>query len=265
MIGLICIDVDGTLVGSSGVVSPEVWQAADAARDQGLRLAVCTGRPAFGAAREYAARLDGAGWHVFQNGASIVGLPSGDTRSRSLSDAQVRALAARAGETHRALELYADTEYAVEVDSPRSRQHADLLGVPFQLRHWRTLPGPIVRAQWVLSHAEAEEVLLEPHDGLNVAHSLSPVMPDTSFINITPAGVDKAFAVQRVAAEYGLTMQQVMMVGDGENDVTAMRAVGVAVAMGNAEPAVHAAAQHRVGHVDAGGLVEAITLARSLR
>lgn len=264
MIGLICIDVDGTLVGSSGDVSPDVWQAADAARARGVRLAVCTGRPAFGRARGYAARLDDTGWHVFQNGASIVGLPSGDTRSHTLPPDMVQELAARARATGRALELYADNEYAVEIDSPRSRQHAALLGVPFQSRDLLTLPGAAVRAQWVLSHAEAEIVLRESHGGLIVSHSLSPVMPDTSFLNITPEGVDKASAVRRVAAEYGLKMEQVMMVGDGENDVSTMRAVGVAVAMGNAEPAVHAAAQYRVAHVDAGGLVQALTLALSL-
>ena len=51
------------------------------------------------------------------------------------------------------------------------------------------------------------------------------------------------------------------MVGDGYNDLEALRAVGFPVAMGNAEPAVRAAARLQVGHVDQGGLVEAIAAA----
>ena len=51
------------------------WEAAARARARGIRLALCTGRPAFGLARGFAERLDGGGWHVFQNGASVVRLP----------------------------------------------------------------------------------------------------------------------------------------------------------------------------------------------
>ena len=71
-------------------------------------------------------------------------------------------------------------------------------------------------------------------------------------------------AVRQVASEYGLDMERVMMVGDGENDVAAMQVVGHPVAMGNAEPAARAAARYTVGHVDAGGLREAVALALRL-
>jgi hydroxymethylpyrimidine pyrophosphatase-like HAD family hydrolase len=55
-----------------------------------------------------------------------------------------------------------------------------------------------------------------------------------------------------------------MMVGDGENDVSAMAVVGHPVAMGNAEAGARRAARHHVGHVDAGGLAEALALAMTL-
>jgi HAD superfamily hydrolase (TIGR01484 family) len=164
----------------------------------------------------------------------------------------------------RPLELYSDTEYAVEIDSPRTRQHAKLLGVRWAPRDLLSLHGPVVRGQWLVSHAEAEVVMAEPHEGLTLSHSRSPVMSDTSFINITPEGVDKALAIRTVAAEYGFPLDRVMMIGDGANDVTAMRVVGLAVAMGNAEPVAKAAAQHEVSDVDRGGLAEALALALTL-
>src|SRR5690349_10752984 len=111
MVRLICIDVDGTLVGSSGGVLPEVWEAAARARDAGIRLAICSGRPAFGATRDYAAGLDADGWHVFQNGASVVHLPSGESRSTPLAPETVVMLVARSRKRQRLLELYTDTEY----------------------------------------------------------------------------------------------------------------------------------------------------------
>lgn len=264
MIGLICIDVDGTLVGSTGDVGPEIWFAARIARARGVRLAVCSGRPAFGVTRGYAERLDPDGWHVFQNGASVVHLPAVETRSRALAADAVRRLVDRSRATGRPLELYSDTEYAVEMDTDRVRQHAALLGVPFAVRDLHVFPGPVVRAQWVVPLAELDDVLAEPHEGLSLSDSLSPVMADTSFINVTPAGVDKAAAVRQVAKAYDIPLERVMMVGDGANDVSTMRVVGVPVAMGNAEPQVRAIARHEVAHVDQGGLAEAFALALTL-
>ncbi len=264
MLPLIFVDVDGTLVGTTNDVRPEVWDAADALRAQGAHLVLCSGRPGFAKAREYAERLDPDGWHVFQNGASVVHLPTGATRSRGLPPDRVDWLTTRARETGRILELYTDHEYAVAEDTPRTRQHATLLGAPFVARPFDALAGSVVRAQWLLGKEEVDLVVAEPHFGLNYAPSVSPVMPDTTFVNITAEGVDKGLAVRLVAEAYGVPLGRVMMVGDGGNDVPAMQAVGYPVAMGNAEPEARAVAWRVVADVDAGGLCEAFALAEGL-
>lgn len=265
MVELVCIDVDGTLVGSSGRVAPEVWEAAEQARGQGLRLAICSGRPAFGLTREYAERLDPVGWHVFQNGASILHLGSGRSASRCIPPAAVDALVARARRTGRVLEIYDDAAYAVESTDERAVRHAGLLGVPFAPRPFESLAGGIVRAQWLVALEDEAAVVAEQAEGLAVSPSTSPVMADTSFIGLMAPGVDKAGGVRAVAAEYGVPLERVMMIGDGANDLGAMRLAGIPVAMGNAEPEIRAVAAHHVGHVDAGGLVEALELAVRLR
>lgn len=261
MIRLVCIDVDGTLVGAASSVHPSVWHAVARARAAGIRLAICSGRPAFGITRGYAERLDADGWHIFQNGSSVVHLASGRSLSARVAPETVDMLVRRARATGRILELYDDATYVVEADVERARTHARLLGVPFAARPLESLRGPIVRAQWLLSHEEAAAVVAEPHPGLLVSPSLSPAMPDTQFVNLTPTGVDKSSAVRAVAGEYGIPLEEVMFVGDGQNDATAMRIVGCAVAMANAEPEAIAAARRTVSHVDEGGLAEALALA----
>lgn len=264
MLGLICVDVDGTLIGSGNTVRDDVWAALADARARGVRIALCSGRPAVGNALAYARRLDADGWHVFQNGASIVNVQSGQSLSEPLPDGAEEVLLAHARQTGRLLEVYTDTEYGVTRPGDLAERHAALLGLPYDPRTPESLVGTRVRAQWVVPLAVQAEVMAEPHDGLSLHPAGSPAMPDVMFVSVTRAGVDKGAAVRRVAAQYGLELSRVMMVGDGENDVAAMRVVGHGVAMGNAEPLARAAARHTVGHVDAGGLREAVELALTL-
>ena len=115
-----------------------------------------------------------------------------------------------------------------------------------------------------MANDQAEATLAEPHPGLEISPSTSPVMADTTFVNMTPSGVTKATAVETIALSYGITLDQVMFVGDGGNDVPPMRIVGHAVAMANADHEARAIAKHVVGDVDDGGLADALELAITL-
>jgi Cof subfamily protein (haloacid dehalogenase superfamily) len=231
---------------------------AERARAAGIHLALCSGRPAFGLALEYARRLDVEGWHVFQNGASIVHLGTRQSRSACLPPGHVKTLIAQARSGGEVLELYSDDRYVTESTSAWSRAHAAILGVPFEPRPFESLKGPVVRAQWLLSPAAAKETMAATHPGLEIAQSTSPLMPDTWFVGLTPEGVNKGSAVRTIAAEYGIALQAVMYVGDAGNDLPAMRIVGHPVALANADPVVLEAAGRVVSHVDAGGLVQAL-------
>jgi Cof subfamily protein (haloacid dehalogenase superfamily) len=260
-IRLIGIDVDGTLVGSGGIIHPRVWETTKRASERGIHLALCSGRPAFGIALDYARRLEADGWHVFQNGASILNLETMRSRSVPLPQHWVKTLIGQARRNGETLELYSDTAYVTESRSEWARQHADLLGIAFEPQPFESLAQPVVRAQWLLSPHLAAEFAVTAHPGLEVAQSSSPMMPDTWFVGLTHEGITKASAMHSVAEEYGVTLQEVMYVGDSGNDLSALRIVGHPIAMGNADPAVIAAAKHTVGHVDRGGLAEAIEMA----
>lgn len=256
MIRLVCIDVDGTLLGSGGQVLPRVWDAIARARASGLRLALASGRPAFGVTLDYAKRLDPDGWHIFQNGASVVNVGTGASSSAILGPDIVDTLIAEARATGRILELYSDSDYVSEGAGAWPRQHAELLAVPYVERRFESLRGSVVRAQWLVPHAEVSRLTVLA--GVETVTSVSPVMADTSFVVVTAAGVTKGAGACTVANAYGFAMADTMAVGDAANDLPAMRIVGYPVAMGNAEAEVKACARWVVGHVDAGGLVEAL-------
>ena len=261
MIGLVGIDVDGTLVGKSGEVAPRVWEAVELARSKGIRLALCSGRPAFGRAVEFARRLDAQGWHAFQNGASIVNLPTRQSRSVPLPPQAVTEFIARARASGPVLELYSDQDWVEESAAAWAVEHAELLGVKFEPRAYESLDGPVVRAQWLLTLEQATQLMSQPHPGLEVSQSTSPLMPDTQFVGFTREGVSKATAMRTIAEEYGIAMQDVMYIGDSGNDIPALRVAGHPIAMANSDPAVLKVAERVVAHVDEGGVADALRIA----
>jgi hydroxymethylpyrimidine pyrophosphatase-like HAD family hydrolase len=159
------------------------------------------------------------------------------------------------------LELYSDREYVTESTAPWARAHADLLGLPFRKRDFESLQGAAVRAQWLVSRAQASVMLQSPSLDLEIAQSTSPLMPDTQFVGLTAAGINKGTALRAIAAEYAIDLKDAMYVGDSGNDLAALRVVGYPIAMANAEPAVIGASVLTVGHVDEGGVAQALEFA----
>jgi hypothetical protein len=176
----------------------------------------------------------------------------------------VKTLIEQARQTRETLELYSDTRFVAESTSDWAREHAELLGVAFEPQPFESLTQPIVRAQWLLSRTRATQFTAMAHPGLEVAQSTSPLMPDTQFVGLTHEGVTKGSAMRSLAEEYGVSMADVMYVGDSGNDLSALQIVGHPVAMGNADPAVIKAAKHTVDHVDRGGLAQALEMAINL-
>jgi hypothetical protein len=238
-----------------------VWAAAKKATQGGIHLVLCSGRPAFGVALDYARQLDPSGWHIFQNGASVIDLQSARSSSVQIAADFITSLIERARETNDVLELYSDKAYVTESRGDWARIHAEMLGVPFEPAPYESLGAPVVRAQWVLPDSEAKKYMQAPPSGVEVAVSTSPLLPDARFVGLTHKGVSKGTALRTVATNYGIDMSDVMYVGDADNDLPALRVVGHPVAMSNGSPAVRAIARHTVGHVDEGGLAEALQLA----
>ena len=264
MLKLICIDVDGTLVGTAGDPSEAVWAATSRAVDQGQHLALCTARGAFGKSWDYAKQLDPAGWHIFHAGAALIHTGTGERITAELSGEQVEHCESVAAQNDWVIEFYDTDGYAVASDDKKAQDHAALMGVPFEARDRSSLTGAIVRVQFVVAESEADAVLAEVPAGTKGTAAVSPVQPGVAFVSIIDEAVNKGTAAGEIAARLDIGLDGVMMVGDGHNDLDALRVVGHPVAMGNAAQEVLDVATHVVGHVDSDGLVEALTLSETL-
>ena len=262
VIPLICIDVDGTLVSSTGVVTDGVWAAVDRALERGQHLALSTARGAFAASWDMALRLDPSGWHVFHAGGATVHTGTNEARGHALTTNQVTEAIRVATENGWTLELYSADAYAVEDETDAAVEHAGLMGLPYvrtPLAEFAAANDLIVRVQFVVPEPDIADISAAVVPlGLSVTSATSPIMPGTAFVSATQTGITKATGIEAICIELGLTIDQVMMIGDGLNDLPAIEAVGHPVAMGNAAPEVAALARYHVAHVDDDGVAEAL-------
>lgn len=80
----------------------------------------------------------------------------------------------------------------------------------------------------------------------------------TDWVQFLHPSSTKAYAVEWLASEYGLTMADVVAVGDGINDIEMLTEAGFGVSMGNASEQVQAVAEVTIGHHLDEGLAEFI-------
>jgi Cof subfamily protein (haloacid dehalogenase superfamily) len=267
MIPLVILDLDGTMIGSSGQVSADVWAAVDAARADGIKLAVCTGRPGLGIALRAAKRLGPTNAHVFQSGAHLA-YPDGETlQASSLREAAALKLVQHARDLGLVLEIYTPDHLYVERKTPMSVAHEKLLGVAAIVRDLSDVvtSEPVIRAQWVLREDQEAAAAAVAVADVTVSRATSPGLPDSVFVSLTRSGVSKGSAVRDLVAHLKVPIEHVMAVGDTTGDLPMLELVGYPVVMGNAQPALKERFERVVGDVDDGGVIEALELARRLR
>lgn len=212
-----------------------------------------------------AQRLDPSGWHVFHAGGAVVHATTEAVRSHSLTAEQVAAATQLSADHGWVLEYYTARAYAVDADTDRAVDHAALMGVPFRRSLLTDLDGEIVRLQFVVAVEESDAVLSHGSTlGLTGTSATSPIMEGTAFVSFTVSGITKASGIQLIADELGITLADVMMVGDGHNDLPALAAVGHPVAMGNAVPEAKDLATLQVAHVEDHGVAEALDASASM-
>ncbi|MBA3944935.1 MAG: HAD family phosphatase [Herpetosiphonaceae bacterium] len=78
---------------------------------------------------------------------------------------------------------------------------------------------------------------------VHFAGRLTALRSHANFGELTPLGVSKGAALQQLAQRLGIAREEVIAIGDQENDLPMIRWAGLGLAMGNAIPEVQAAAK----------------------
>jgi hydroxymethylpyrimidine pyrophosphatase-like HAD family hydrolase len=84
------------------------------------------------------------------------------------------------------------------------------------------------------------------------------VIPNKDAVMVLPSGVDKASGLEAAQRELGISAQNIVAVGDAENDHSFLRAAGCSVAVANALPALKEHADIVLNAPDGQGVIELI-------
>lgn len=261
MLPLVILDLDGTVIGSSGQVEPCVWQAVDQLKAAGVKLAVCTGRPNSGIALKVAQRVGPRNPHAFHSGALVTYVDGDPLHIAAIREASAAQLVQQARDLGLILEIYTPNGLHVERNTPLSEAHAHLIGVQLNVRDLMKVISdePVVRAQWVVPTEQRPVIEALPAEGLFLSPAVSPAMPGVTFISVTRENTDKGSAVRYLADAMRLSLADVMAIGDSEGDVPMLDIVGHPVVMAEADERLKERYGTVAGSVEQCGVVAALS------
>jgi Cof subfamily protein (haloacid dehalogenase superfamily) len=256
---LIAADLDGTLMGEDAIISPKVKDAVHRAMEKGVRFTIATGR-AFGSVLPFAEELEINAPLICYQGGLIKDHLSGQViyeQSVALLLAQEFIRLTQQRGLH--LNVYLDGRAYVERVTPEARYYtqiakAAVYPVGDMLAFLDRAPMKFII---VLSDDEATEPLIAELGAL-FAGQMWFVRSYPRFVEGIPLGVSKGHALARLVAHLGLSLGETIGVGDNDNDLELVERAGLGVAMGNASPAVTAAADYIAPSVDKEGVAEVI-------
>ena len=258
LIRLLVSDVDGTLVQPDKSLTSSTVAAAERLQAGGIALAIVSARPPRGM-RWIAEALHLTAPLAGFNGGTLLAPDGSVLRQQTVPATAVRLaldLFVRRGVDawlFTADEWLLTNPAGPRIELERHTVRFDERVVP-DLAPYADQAGKVVGvsddyAKLAAVEAELQGVLA----GTAAAHRSQQY-----YLDVTHPDANKGNAVRALAAQLGLALEEVAVIGDMENDVPMFDVAGYAVAMGNATPAVQARAAAVTSANDGDGWAQAV-------
>ena len=261
---LLVMDVDGTLVDKEGNISTDDKEAIARARQLGIQISLSTGRAAQ-ACLGILDQLSLDGYHVFFDGALVIEPRQGrEIYVQPIDSAVAKEAIEFARQNDIYLEFFSATHYFTEYESRFSEIRRSFFGIEPTVVDFTDLwqQERFTKAQLMVSSpkeaAKAQKFYAHFDGRLRFSLSRTPAYPDIDFVNVIDPRVSKGKALEALTSHLGIALDEVMAVGDGNNDIPLLTTAGLAVAMGDAPDEVKAVADYVTLDIDHNGLETAI-------
>ena len=262
---LIVTDIDFTFVGGSKQIPPRNLQALDAIKKAGIPLAIATGRYWRGI-KEIVGQLGLTTPQITDNGASIIDPkdervilyhPLGKEVARLFYDSfRADGLCPVVGTP---MDYFAEEPDAMSVAIMKLHNE---YAIPLSEKELRALFPTCVKETLYVEEARipAFRAAVEKARRTATAANLSfgGFYTEAGIFTLNAAGVDKLGGVKDLCSVVGCTLDDVLAIGDGDNDAGMLAACGLGCAVANATLAAKEAASNVVASCDDAGFAEAV-------
>ena len=261
---LLVVDIDGTLLGKNGAISAEDREALARVCDSGIPVSLSTGR-AVQATLRFINQLSLDGYHIFFDGALASNPRNGEeVYVQPLDKMAVKQAVEFAHLNEINMEFYSATHYFAERETWSTDIRRQFFGIEPTTVDFTNLwqRERIIKGTLTIRSAEerakASRFCLQFEDTFHFSFAKSPAYPEVDFINVLAPGVSKGKAMEALASHLGISMSEIIAIGDGTNDIPLLAAVGQAIAMDNAPDEVKAVADYITLDVDHNGVATAV-------
>jgi HAD superfamily hydrolase (TIGR01484 family) len=258
MIKLVLSDMDNTIVPlGAGRVTERLRAAVHACLDAGVRFAPATGRDPDGLERFFCG--DAACYaSMLASNSKVIALDGRLVREVFIDTDDVRRICEMLEPEPDVFCLFrvGDIDYAYGSSDVDYGDLADIFGPDVHVT--QELPSGNVIALTV-AHAISAERQQEVRAMVEGAcPGLVCRAPALGVFDVMPRGWDKASGMQVLMDEMGITVDEVCVFGDSENDLSMICAVPNSVAVANASPEIAEAARWHIGTSESDAVADAL-------
>jgi Cof subfamily protein (haloacid dehalogenase superfamily) len=245
---LVAIDVDGTLLNDQKEITKEVKEAIQAVKAKGVNVVICTGRP-IGGVRPILEELNLADkdeYVITYNGAIVQKNNSSEVVSEtSLTVGDLKVLYELSQQLGSPMHFF-DTEriYTPNKDISHYTIYESFVNkVPLSFRTIEEIPEDMLipKVMFIDEPERLNEIMAAIPASFREKYTMVQSAP--FFLEILHPSVNKGNAVKQLAEKLSVKQEEVICMGDGENDLEMVKYAGCGVAMGNAVPSVEEVAE----------------------
>ncbi|MEH7011375.1 Cof-type HAD-IIB family hydrolase [Neobacillus niacini] len=242
---MIVLDLDDTLLRDDLTISPRTKQSLMEAQEAGVKVVLASGRPTSAMlpiAGELCLKEYGSFILSF-NGGKIIDCQTGDEWfSSTLPIETVHHLY----EISRRENVWIHTYVGETIITEEPNQYTDIEGELTKLEikvvdsFIDAVTEPVVKVLMLKEPSILARV--EKKLQKEFAESLSIMRSKKFFLEFTEAGVTKGTSLNSLIQQLGISRDEVIAIGDSNNDLSMIQFAGLGVAMGNASEAIKAQA-----------------------
>jgi HAD-superfamily hydrolase, subfamily IIB len=266
MIKLLAIDMDGTLLNEEKHIDTPQKEAVQKAIEAGIKVVLCTGRPLFGVLPVYGElelekyNLDE--YVILNNGCSLRKTTNWELLdNKEITKEDVIYLDKLRKGYNLDLTVSNDDDYFVVGDKANKYTIEDgkLVYVdikPISLEEATSGKHTFFKSMYL---GEEEEIQRFKNDNENLLKDkYDAVLSQIHIFEMLPFGTNKAAALKELAEKLGIEREEIMTIGDGNNDVEMLEFAGIGVAMGNGTESAKKAANYVTDTNENHGVAKAI-------